>query len=302
MFQYNSNLYNYNKYYNLLSNLFLKNNLPNSILINGCEGIGKKTFILNFFANIQIFFESEKKVKFQFCKEKISSNKIYKLINNTYMNFKILQKNEKNIITVDDVRNLINFLNKSSINDQPRFVAIFNIENLNNNASNALLKILENPPSNCFIFLLKNQEYIIPNTIASRCHKFNIKFSSYENNEIYKKLLIDFNIGDYNYDNIFSDFDTAGSKINRILYLNNSKLSSFNILNVINYCFNKYIENKDLTSLKYFLFFLRTYYLNKFKTNFFKFHHSYELIYEKINKSVNFNNDISFLNSFLKKM
>ena len=53
---------------------------------------------------------------------------------------------------------MINNLNKSSLNDKPRFVLIDNIEFLNVNSTNALLKILEEPSLNVFFILINNPE------------------------------------------------------------------------------------------------------------------------------------------------
>ena len=44
----------------------------------------------------------------------------------------------KKKIDIDQIRNLINNLNKSSLNSKPRFVLIDNIEYLNLNSINAL--------------------------------------------------------------------------------------------------------------------------------------------------------------------
>ena len=49
---------------------------------------------------------------------------------------------------------LSNKLEKSSFNNKPRVILIDNIENLNLNSINAILKILEEPSENIF-FILK---------------------------------------------------------------------------------------------------------------------------------------------------
>ena len=51
---------------------------------------------------------------------------------------------EKNI-DIKQVRQLITNMTKTSLNTKPRFVLIDNIEFLNLNSINALLKILEEP-------------------------------------------------------------------------------------------------------------------------------------------------------------
>ena len=75
------------------------------------------------------------------------NNNSYKLVTNgTHPNFFLLNNkiSEKNI-KIDQVRDLLNFLNKSSYSKNMKIVMIDNAENLNLNSSNALLKALEEP-------------------------------------------------------------------------------------------------------------------------------------------------------------
>ena len=64
---------------------------------------------------------------------------------------------EKNI-DISQIRNLILNLSKSSFNNKPRFVLIDNIELLNNNSTNSLLKILEEPGENIYFILINNNK------------------------------------------------------------------------------------------------------------------------------------------------
>ena len=79
-------------------------------------------------------------------------------------------------------------LKKSSFNDKPKFVLIDNIEFLNTNSTNALLKILEEPSSNIFFILINNNKKIL-STLLSRCINFKIFLSNNENLIIADKLL-----------------------------------------------------------------------------------------------------------------
>ena len=80
-------------------------------------------------------------------------NHLKLILNNSSPNFYLINlKKIKNQYDVNQIRELINFCNKSSFNNLPRFILIDNIEFLNLNSSNALLKILEEPPENVFLF------------------------------------------------------------------------------------------------------------------------------------------------------
>ena len=95
---------------------------------------------------------------------------------------------EKKSIDIEQIRSLISNLNKSSFNSKPRFVLIDNIELLNINSVNALLKIVEEPTFNVHFILIKNDKKILP-TLASRCINFKICLKSEEMFEIAEKLL-----------------------------------------------------------------------------------------------------------------
>ena len=51
---------------------------------------------------------------------------------------------------------MIDYSNKSSFNNLPRIIIIDNVENLNTNSNNALLKIVEEPNENIFFLLIHN--------------------------------------------------------------------------------------------------------------------------------------------------
>ena len=55
-------------------------------------------------------------------------------------------------IKIEQVRNLINFLNKTSYKKNLKIIMIDNAEYLNLNSSNALLKSIEEPQDNTFFF------------------------------------------------------------------------------------------------------------------------------------------------------
>ena len=96
-----------------------------------------------------------------------------------------------NIISVDQIRSLKkNFLLKK-VENVPSVVFIRNIENVNNNALNASLKILEEFPSNVFFIFGCSSANNILSTIKSRSKVFDIgsRFYSDDIFEIEKNLI-----------------------------------------------------------------------------------------------------------------
>ena len=64
-------------------------------------------------------------------------------------------------ITIDQIRNLNSFFHESSIDGMSKFIIIDSTDDLNINASNALLKILEEPKNDTYIFLISHNHWDI---------------------------------------------------------------------------------------------------------------------------------------------
>ena len=86
-----------------------------------------------------------------------------------------IELSHKREITVDDIRQGIQFLSLKSAPDKWRILIINPADKMNENAANALLKLLEEPSDRSVIFLLcQNMGKILP-TIKSRCRKITLR-------------------------------------------------------------------------------------------------------------------------------
>ena len=65
-----------------------------------------------------------------------------------------LKAEEGKNIKIDDIRNLKNVLSRSSLSDNVRFTVIDEVEFLNSNSANALLKTLEEPSFNNYFIVI----------------------------------------------------------------------------------------------------------------------------------------------------
>ena len=91
---------------------------------------------------------------------------------------RILQRSEdpntgktRSEISINDVRILHEFFALTAPDGQARVAIINPADDLNIHAANALLKLLEEPPSNSFLFLINHSlSHLLP-TIISRCRK-----------------------------------------------------------------------------------------------------------------------------------
>ena len=80
----------------------------------------------------------------------------------------------RQVITVDEVRGLAAFFGLSSIDAGRRVVIVDAADELNANAANALLKLLEEPPEGAVLLLVAHQPSQLLPTIRSRCRTLRL--------------------------------------------------------------------------------------------------------------------------------
>lgn len=211
-------LYGLNDDFNELASLYKKKKLPNKILLSGNKGIGKCTLayhLINFIlSNDEEFPYDQKNFTIN------ENNKSFKLtINNVNPNFNLIDvASDKKFIDISQIRNLILNLNKSSLNKKPRFVLIDNIEYLNKNSINSLLKFLEEPNDNIYFLLIHNNKRIL-STLKSRCLNFKIHLTNSQSAEvlncIFKKKILN------NINNELIDYYFTPGKILELINFSN---------------------------------------------------------------------------------
>jgi DNA polymerase-3 subunit delta' len=78
-------------------------------------------------------------------------------------------------IVVDDTREVANFLRLTAAEGGWRVVIVDSADDMNRNAANALLKILEEPPRRALLMLVSHAPGRLLPTIRSRCRKLTLK-------------------------------------------------------------------------------------------------------------------------------
>ncbi|SNY93456.1 DNA polymerase-3 subunit delta' [Cohaesibacter sp. ES.047] len=91
-------------------------------------------------------------------------------------------KKFKTEITVDEVRRTVGFFGSTAGENTWRVCIVDPADDLNSNAANALLKILEEPPERTVFFLISHAPGRLLPTIRSRCRK--LPFTPLENPEL----------------------------------------------------------------------------------------------------------------------
>ena len=261
------NLYGYEVYLKAFFNLYCANKLPNILLLSGNKGIGKATFAYHFINSILSKNEDH---KYDFDKQKInSSNLSYNLIQNgSHPNFFLLDNsNVDENIKIQQVRNLLSFLSKTTYSQSLKIILIDNVDFLNLNSANALLKSLEEPPNNTYFFVIYNNMSNILRTIKSRCIEYKFHF----NFDIKKKIFTDiihnyeFNYSLKDYEN-FLFFDTPGNVLRYLIELNDSDLNLSNdTISCINNFMEKFKKNKNSYLLSYIQIFIENLYCKLYR-------------------------------------
>ena len=261
--------------------LYENNNLPNKILLSGKKGIGKYLLAEKFLYKI------------------FNSNNDYELIKNkSHPNILNIKKNnDKKMIEIDQIREIIKFTNQSSFNNKSRFIVLDDVEFLNINASNALLKNLEEPNENVFFILIFNSDKFLIDTIKSRCIEFKLSISN-ENTRLIVNNYFNENIYEQINSNLINYYSTPYFLISLINYMNEYELSLsettiddllINLINNRHYIKHEFVRNnlnmiielffyKHINTTKKFSYKIKEYYYSKL-SNVKKFNLDYETFF-----------------------
>jgi len=259
------NLFNLNNVFNEITNLMKTNNAPSKILFTGPKGSGKSTLSYHL---INYFLSSSEKDSYDIENKKINTNnKSFKLVkNNSHPNFHLIDLiDDKKNIEISQIRKMINYTNKSTFNNLPKFILIDNIENLNLSSANALLKIIEEPKHNCFFFLIHNNNKKIFDTLKSRCLLYKINFTFDQSIEITNKL-INGDILELINKDLINHYNTPGDYIDLINFakMHQIDLKKFNLKEFLIYLIKENYYKKDTYIKSYIINFIQLYFLKIF--------------------------------------
>ena len=149
------------------------NRLPHGWLIHGPRGIGKATLAFRFARFVlaggeavdsnSISINSESSL---FRRVTSGGHSDLMVLERTYDNER---KRMRSVIVVDDVRAAGHFLRLTAGESDWRIVIVDAVDEMNENAVNALLKMLEEPPTHTLLLLIAHSPGRLPATIRSRC-------------------------------------------------------------------------------------------------------------------------------------
>jgi DNA polymerase-3 subunit delta' len=239
------------RYFDEMVELYKSKKLPKVLLLNGKKGIGKFTLVIHFLN--YVYTQNEPK-KYNLKEKIINQESIFykNLLNQTNQDIILIKAEEGKNIKIEDIRNLKILISKTSLSSNPRFTVIDDVEFINENSVNALLKSLEEPLDNNFFILINNQQADLIKTISSRCLKSNIFLNNTEIKNVVNYLVKERNIVDL----IDFDFDLTPG-----LFLHFNEIFAKygidkhdQIFNKINKLLNHYKKQKDKSLINLTIF------------------------------------------------
>ena len=265
MLHYSLKLFSYKNLFSDLVNLEIKKKLPSRIIFSGNEGIGKST--LSFHLTNYLLSQNEK-TKYNLANNEINLESLSHnhVIKQSHPNFYYISKLDgKTNIEIDQVRDMIMFINKSSFNDNKKIILIDGVEYLNQNSSNALLKCLEESKDQNLFILTHNINQRILDTIKSRCisYKLNFDYSTVPN-------IISHNFGENLHEELNEDFKFETISPNFIIKhitfaLENSlNINSLNVNNMIKYIIDTKSYKKNPFIINNFQHYIEIYFIKMY--------------------------------------
>lgn len=274
-------IYNQSSVISILENFIFSNKTPHAFLFTGNSGVGKNITALRFAQNLNTFISPEQDnnhivksinsyaepyIKYIFPiprgknetdesspYEKLSQDELLtikeelgKKIDNPYYRINIPKANN---IKISSIRDIKKFVSLNFAETSYRIIIISDAHLMNDQAQNALLKNLEEPPQGIIFILLTSSPELLRSTIRSRC--WNIYFRPLEKDSVKEILIKYFNTeeelaelaGNFSQGSVSTALDLLDNDLDVVL---NKTIS------ILRYSFgNKY--HSALNEMSYFL-------------------------------------------------
>ena len=184
----------------VLRRLLVQKRVPNALLFAGADGVGKKHFALEL-AKASVCQNTKNSEACDVCSncrraDNFTSPKsddrdaFKRVIFSEHSDIGLVIPYNKNIL-VDAIRELETEANFRPYEAEARFFIFDDADKMNDSASNALLKTLEEPPATSHIFLISSRPDALLPTIRSRCQ--TLRFAPIDLKEIENYLSKDKN-------------------------------------------------------------------------------------------------------------
>ena len=260
---FQNKLYEMSNYFECLKHLIDKKIFPKVLMLNGKKGQGKFTMVhhlLSYYFDCKNYDTKSLTIN--------NNNFLFKNIK-TNINNDILYFNcSEQSIKIDNIRELKNTLQKTSINKFNRFILFDDVEYLSNNCVNALLKSIEEPNKINHFILINNKSRPIIETLKSRSLELNIYLNKSKKLKIIENLLKDQKINNID-ENLKNTALTPGEFLifNDILNAEDISLED-NIISNVNKLFVLSKKKKNMIYINFAIHLINIHFMTKAKNNF----------------------------------
>ena len=291
-------LFGYNKLFNNFKTLYKNNKLPKILILTGDKGIGKFTFIFHF-----INFILSKQAKASYDKENFSiqfdSEIVKKIKSNVEQNFNYLGCEKPSNVSVDSIRELKLKLSKTPLNNLPRFNVIDDVELINLNSANALLKLIEEPSDFDYFFLVNNKNNKVIETLFSRSIEFKIFLSLEDKKSIFGLIKEHLNLKN-NFSHDYLEYSTPGNLLKFDYILKELRIESLeNFDDIIYNLLEGFKKTKSINYLNLIIFLIDIKFANIVSTNNKNILKTIEIKNKIVNLFYQYNNfNLNMLNVF----
>ena len=294
-------LFGLQEHFKFISNLYLNQNLPKVLMFSGEKGSGKATLVNHFLYSV-FDIKNYNSDKFILSEKSIFQNQFH---NNIFSNIIYISGADFKTIKIEDIRNLKIKILQSTISNKDRFIIFDDIELFNNNSLNALLKILEEPSTKNYFFLINNKSKPLLKTIKSRALEIKIILNQSQRLDIINKLVDSFKL-----ELILDPKSTQLSPGNFVKFNYICKECDINPLDNfvenLSLLLNLYKKNKNIVFIN-LIFFITDYYFKYLKENKLfnndKVFTTKNYIFENLNSFILYNiNENSLINNVSQKL
>tara|TARA_A100000164_G_C21935879_1_gene788033 strand:- start:1444 stop:2403 length:960 start_codon:yes stop_codon:yes gene_type:complete len=267
---YSLKLFGLKGYFHDFINVYKLKKMPKVILLTGEKGIGKFTLsfhLINYILSIGNAFKYDLENL-----EINNKNNFYNLIlSNICENFIYISNENTKKTSIEDIRNIKKNFTTTSFNNLPRFTILDDVDLLNINAANSLLKLIEEPSENNYFILINNGRKKLIETIKSRAIETKIFLNNESKKNIFSHLIKYHNL-EHHFTHDFLSISTPGKIIkfsenlkSLPIDLNSSLFDASKIL------IDKYKKDKNDVFLESLNFLIEIKFFNKINTKDKKF-------------------------------
>jgi DNA polymerase III subunit delta' len=187
----NPDLFDQNKAEAIFLDAYNSGRIPHAWLLSGGAGIGKATLAFR----IARFILSSQNSPEDYSNLAVDTTDAIsrRIISGGHADFLCIQRSidektnkKRKEITVNEVRGVTSFLSRTPAEGGWRVIVVDSADEMNSNAANAILKILEEPPKRAIILLVSNNPSKLLPTIRSRCRR--LPLNPLRANTIHKTL------------------------------------------------------------------------------------------------------------------